>query len=115
MSLRSKKVINAWIRDFIPRDMPFGEIEKLAKAAQISPGTIRQIRSRESVSADTIVSLMLARGVSEDELTNLAQKGEVKFSKTLSEWNKLGNTLSDKQREHTIKLVHFLISEWKLK
>jgi hypothetical protein len=115
MSTRSKKVINAWIRDFLPKEMAFGEVEKLARAAQISPGTIRQIRNRESMSAETIVSIMLARGVSEDDLINIPQRGEAKFSKSLSDWNHLGNSLSEKQREQIVKLANFLLADWKVK
>lgn len=115
MSTQAKRVVSSWIRDFLPKDMAFGDVQKLAKAAQISPSTIRQVRSRESVSADTIVSVMLARGVSEDDLMSLPQRGEVKYSKSLGDWNRLGNKLSDKQREQIIKLVNFLFAEWKLK
>lgn len=115
MARKSKKVINAWISSFIPKDMPYGEIEKLAKAAGISSATLRQIRSRESVNADTIVSIMLARGVSEEDLMNLSQSGEAKFSRSLSDWNQLGNTLSDKQREGIIKLVNVLLGDWRLR
>jgi hypothetical protein len=112
---RTKKVLNSWIRDFIPEDMPFGEVEKLAKAAQISPGTLRQIRKRESVSADTILSILLARGVPEEALMNLPQSEAAAFSRSLSEWNRLGNTLSDGQRENIIKLVKVLLGDWKLR
>lgn len=110
---RTQKVISSWIHDFIPEDMPFGEVEKLAKAAGISPGTLRQIRKRESVSADTILSILLARGVPEEVLTNLPQSGVAGFSKSLSEWNRLGNTLTDDQRESIVKLVRVLLHDWK--
>lgn len=112
---RTKKVLNAWIRDYIPEDMPFGEVEKLAKAAEISPGTLRQIRKRESVSADTILAILLARGVSEEALINLPQSGAAVFSRSLSDWNRLGNTLSDGQREGIIKLVKVLLGDWRLR
>lgn len=115
MSTKAKNVVNAWIKNFIPEDMPFGEIEKLSKAAQISSSTIRQIRSRGSVSAETILSIMIARGVSEDDLANIAQTEDAKFSKSLSEWNQLGNVLSDKQRQQLIKLAKFLLNDWKIK
>jgi hypothetical protein len=115
MSSKPRAVINAWIKDFLPEDMPFGEINRLAKAANLHPASIRQIRSRERLSAETIVAVMLARGVAVDDLVNIAQRGESSFSKSLSEWNHLGNTLSDKQREHVIKLVKFILGEWKIK
>ncbi|MBX3034502.1 MAG: hypothetical protein KF865_11310 [Bdellovibrionaceae bacterium] len=115
MSAQAKRVLNAWIKDYLPKDMPFGDVQRLAKAAQLSPGTLRQIRNRGSVSAETILSVMLARGVSEDDLINIKPSAEVKFSKSLTEWNRLGSSISEKQREQLLKLVHFLLSDWTLK
>lgn len=115
MSAQAKRVLAAWIKTYIPKDTPFGELKALAKAAQISPATIQKIRQRESVGAETILSILLAKGVLEEDLTGLTQKGDVKYSKSLSEWNRLGNSLSEHQREQILKLVSFLLSDWKLK
>lgn len=115
MSVAARRVLSAWIKEYLPKDMPFGDIQRLAKSAQLSPSTLRQIRSRGSVSAETILSVMLAMGVKEEDLTNIKPTGEAKFSKSLAEWNRVGSSLSEKQREQVLKLVQFLLSEWKLK
>lgn len=115
MSTKARKVISSWINEYLPKEMAFGDIVALAKAAQINPGSIRQIRTRESVSAETIISVMLARGVSEEDLISLPQRGDVKYSKSLNEWNQLGSTISEKQREHVVKLIKFLLADWKIK
>lgn len=115
MSASAKRVLNAWIRDYLPKEMSFGDVQKLAKAAQLSPSTLRQIRNRGSVSAETIISIMIAKGVSEDDLINIRPTSDVKYSKSLSDWNRVGSTISEKQREQLLKLVHFLLTEWTLK
>jgi len=115
MSAQAKRVLHAWIKEYLPKDMPFGDVQRLAKAAQLSPGTLRQIRNRGSVSAETIISVMLAKGVSEEDLINIQPSGEVKFSKSLAEWNRIGNSISEQQREQVLKLINFLLSEWTLK
>lgn len=115
MSAPAKRVLNAWIKEYLPKDMPFGDVQRLAKAAQLSPGTLRQIRNRGSVGAETILSILLAKGVPEEDLMNLKPSGEVKFSKSLAEWHRLGSTLSEKQREQILKLVQFLLADWTLK
>lgn len=115
MSAPAKRVLNAWIKDYLPKDMPFGDVQRLAKAAQLSPSTIRQIRNRGSVSAETILSILLAKGIPEEDLINLKPSGDVKFSKSLTEWHRLGSSLSEKQREQLLKFVQFLLSDWTLK
>jgi hypothetical protein len=115
MSAGARRVLSAWIKEYLPKDMPFGDIQRLAMSAQLSPSTLRQIRNRGSVSAETILSVMLAMGVREEDLIHIKPTGEAKFSKSLAEWNRIGSSLSEKQREQVLKLVQFLLSEWKLK
>lgn len=115
MSAPARRVLNAWIKEYLPKDMPFGDVQRLAKAAQLSPGTLRQIRNRGSVGAETILSILLAKGVPEENLIGLKPTGEVKFSQSLADWNRFGATLSEKQREQLLRLVQFLLSDWTLK
>lgn len=115
MSAQARKVLAAWIKEYLPKDMGFGDVQRLAEEAQISPGTIRQIRNRGSVSAETILSIMIAMGVREEVLINIKSTAEPKFSKSLTEWNRLGASLSEKEREKLIKFANFLLSEWTIK
>lgn len=115
MSGPAKRVLNSWIKEHIPKDMPFGDMQRLAKAAQLSPTTLRHIRQRGSVSAETILSIMLAKGVPEEDLINIRPTGDAKFSKSLSEWNRIGNSLNERQREQIVKFVQFLLADWTLK
>jgi hypothetical protein len=115
MASGSKSIISNWISWLVPKGMKTPDIEALAKSAKISPGTIRQIRNRGSVSADTIVSLMLARGVSKDQLENLSQDGKSSFSKSLTEWNRIGNKLSEEERQKVLQVMKLLLENWKIK
>lgn len=115
MNKRVSKVLSAWLDLTIPKDSPYGELQKLAADAGLNPGTLKSLRSRKSFSASTIVSLLLARGFSEESLTQLNATGKTKVSKSLNDWNKLGMILSDKQRVQFITLVEYLMEKWSVK
>lgn len=115
MSAAARRVLSAWIKEYFPKDMGFGDVQRVAQAAQLSTSTIRQIRNRGSVNAETMLSVMLAMGVSEEDLINIKPTVDPKFSKSLAEWNRFGSSISEKQREQILKLAHFLLSEWKLR
>jgi lambda repressor-like predicted transcriptional regulator len=115
MKKNVSKVLSAWLDITIPKDSAHGELQKLAKEAGLSPGTLKSLRSRQSFSASTIVSLLLARGVSEQSLTNLTMSEKTKVSTSLNEWNKLGLILADKQRNQFLDLIQYLIKKWNVK
>ena len=72
-------------------------------------------RLRQSISADTLIKLLLAQGVSPDILLNLPRTRPSKISETLTLWNKIGLNLSSKEREKLGKFIKVLMTEWKLK
>lgn len=92
-----------------------GSIAKLSKITKLSETTLRSAKSRKSISADTLVKLLLAHGVSEDLLTNLPRNRPSKISKTLTEWNKIGLGLTDKEREKIGQFVKTVKTEWRLR
>lgn len=109
-----KKVLNAWIGLGAPKDIGHGDITKLAKEAGLNSSTIRLIRNRETLSADTIIRLFLAQGVTADTLVDLPRTGKT-YSPTLTEWNNIGMQLSEKSRQQLLKLIKFIKQDWKIK
>ena len=90
-------------------------IAKLSKLTKLSETALRSAKSRKSISADSLIKLLLAHGVSEDLLMNLPRSKPSQVSKTLTEWHKIGLGLNDKKREAIGSFVKILKSDWRLR
>ena len=90
-------------------------LKNLHQATKLSKTTLRNIKSRKGLTADSLIKLLLAHGVSEDLLTNLPRSKPSKISKTLTEWNKIGVSLTDEEREKIGRFVKTVKSEWRIR
>ncbi|GIL18737.1 MAG: hypothetical protein BroJett040_24880 [Oligoflexia bacterium] len=67
------------------------------------------------MNADTMIRLLLARGVSASTLENLPQTETSKLSRGEIEWNELGRELSEEEKREFASLIRYLLIRWKLK
>ena len=91
------------------------ELTKLAKAAKLSPETIRQLRRRKSLTAQTLVRLLLAIGVKAKDITNLPQKQTASLSHAKIEWNKFGSTLTESEIKEFLSFFKHVKKNWRMK
>lgn len=115
MQKKVDEILAQLIGQLIPDRIPRGELERICRATKLSQSTLRMARLRQSVSADTLVKLLLAHGVSPSALRNLPRNRPSKLSETLTQWNKIGLNLSEQEREKLGKFVKALVAEWKVK
>ncbi len=115
MQKKVNDTISELIEQLIPERIKKGELTKICKATGLSESTLRMIRSRKSVSADTLIKLLVANGVSFDTITNLPRSKPSKICKSLTMWNKLGLSLNEAEREKIIKFIKTILVDWKLK
>lgn len=108
-----KLVLESWL-DFALESAAKGEGEELAQKANLNPNTVRQIKSRKSCSAESIIRLLLAKGVSPQLLSNIYSTERAQ-NKSLQDWNQLGSSLSKSDRDQFIKLIKYMKKEWEIK
>ena len=112
----NQQVIDKILQDLLEQVIQKGEtINKLHQATKLSKTTLRSIKSRKSISADSLIKLLLAHGVSKDLLRNLPRNEPSNVSKTLTEWNKIGLSLTDREREKIGRFVRALKNDWQLR
>ena len=110
-----EKVINVLIDRVYPKEMRGPELTKLAKAANLSPETIRQLRRRQSLTAQTLIRLLIATGVKGKDITNLPQNGPSTLSHEHTEWNKLGTSLSVAEAREFVSFIKHVRKHWQMK
>jgi hypothetical protein len=91
------------------------ERRALAEKAGISAETLRTNVRRKSFNADTLMRLLLARGVSAETLSHLPQTDFSKLSKSEVIWLELGRKLNDAEKVQFAELVEYLRVRWDLK
>ena len=87
----------------------------MAKAAGISIETLRTTLKRQTMNADTLIRLLLARGVSAQTIENLPQTELDQLSQGEVEWLELGRELNEAEKREFASLVRFLLIKWQLK
>lgn len=107
MNKQVKDILIQLVEILAPEDMPKGEVAKLRKATGLGESTIRTARKRERISADTLMRLLLAHGVDAKDIVNLPRKKPSKICPTMTEWNKLGSKLTEKERSAYLELVEW--------
>ena len=121
ISKRTERTLKGLLRKVVPNnskgrsELPHGELAKLAKAAGIVPDTIRRIHARESLSAVTLIRLLLAKGANEESIIHIPFTKPTKVCKHLSQWNDFGAKISPKQRKEFLSLCNYLLKEWNIK
>ena len=106
------KILHKLLEQLVQKDK---NIAKLSKATKLSETALRNLESRKSINADSLIKLLLANGVSEDLLTNLPRNKPSQVSETLTNWHKIGLSLNDKQREKIGSFIKILKSDWQLR
>ena len=106
------KVLHKLLEQLIQKNE---NIAKLSKLTKLSETALRNAKSRKSISADSLIKLLLAHGVPESLLMNLPRSKPSQLSKTLTDWHKIGIGLTDKQREKIGDFVKILKSDWRLR
>ena len=111
---KAKNVLENMLSFIIPAKMTVKQRENLAKKSGLSPETIRTTLKRQSLSADTLIRIMLAVGITENEIINLpvSKLGELKQIDT--DWISFGRQLTDNEKKEYLVLLKFLRSEWGL-
>ena len=115
MDVEVDRLIADLIDQLIPPRLPRGEAQRISAITGLSVTTIRSIRNRKNLSADTLLRLLLARGVSPAVLTSLPRTSRSEASRQDTRWAKLGASLSEIEMEKTIELIRFLLKSWRLK
>jgi hypothetical protein len=104
------------LMDFIvPASMSSRERHSLAEKAGISGETLRKNVQRKSFNADTLIRLLLARGVSAETLAQLPQSDLSKLSKGEAIWLELGRRLTDGEKFQYAELIEYFRARWNLK
>lgn len=98
-----------------PKGMSPSERKELAKSAGISPESLRTTLKRKTMNADTMIRLMLARGVPASAIENLPQSEPSKMSRGELDWAEVGRELSEEEKREFSSLVRYLVARWKVK
>ena len=91
------------------------ELAKLARSTKLSPETIRQLRRRKSLTAQTLIRLLMAIGVKSKDITNIPQNGESALSNEHTEWNQLGTSLSVAEAREFTSFIKHVRKNWRMK
>ena len=94
----------------IPED--FGITQKaLAQQAGVSYETLRSAKKRQNLTTNTLIRLLLARGVPEGAILSLPNATENK-SRGEIDWANLGSELTEEERLQFVKHVRYMKSNW---
>lgn len=111
---KAKAALLALFDLVIPEGMTAQERSAVAKQAGINPESLRVMRRRKTVNADTLIRLLLARGVSLQALESLHQTDSKQMLKGELDWQKIGRELSDAERTEFSSLVRMIRAKWRL-
>lgn len=112
---RVKQTLQKVLSYIAPKGMNAKERAELAKAAGISVETLRTTLKRQTMNADTLIRLLLARGVSAQTIENLPQTETDQLSQGEVEWLELGRELTEAEKKEFAGLVRYLLIKWQLK
>jgi len=110
-----KAVLQKLLDFIVPPGMTANERAQIAAKAGISVNTLRTNLRRKTINADTLIRLLLARGVQAKALTELPQLDTSKLSKGENNWLILGRQLSETERVEFAELVKFVRTRWNVK
>lgn len=99
----------------IPPGMSPAERRELAAKAGLNPNSLRVGVHRRSLGADTLIRLMLARGIAARALKQLPQTELDKLSQGETEWLSLGRQMNEKEKVEFAGLVRFMRGRWELR
>lgn len=108
----TKLALRRLLNMLVPKGMKGKERAALAQTAGISPETLRHVLTRQSLSADTLLRLLLVRGVSMKALANLPQTNFEKLSEGEAEWLEYGRELGDAEKIEFVALIKYIRARW---
>lgn len=106
------KVISAYLEQLVPEAMTPKERKALAKTAGISEDTLRTVRRRNSLSANTLFRLLAAHGIAPEDILKLIKGNPRIMSKPWQDWIKLGSQVPDDQKSDFADIVRFIKAKW---
>ena len=118
MFISDKKVrtiLEELMEFIVPRGMSPRQRAELARRAGLDPETLRTMARRKSVHADTLIRLLLARGVAPRSISLLPQTHEENMEESEMEWILFGQKLTSLERSEFLRLMEFLQRRWGLK
>lgn len=110
-----KQTLHRLLSFISPKGMTAKERNALAKSAGVSVETLRTTLKRQTMNADTLIRLLLARGVSSQTIENLPQTELDQISQAEVEWLELGRDLSEAEKKEFAGLIRYLLIKWQLK
>lgn len=115
MDKQVKLVLDSLIAFAAPKGFSPTERAKIAKKAGLSPATLRAMSWRRTVNADSLIRLLIARGMSAQSLSNLPQTEFSPVKESEIQWFKIGQELTSEKKMAFIQLIKFLQNQWDLK
>ncbi len=109
-----KFIIESLMEFAVPKGMEPKERAGVAKKAGLSPETLRTMSGRKSVNADTLVRLLIARGVNPKLLLNLPYLETPQVDGSELEWIKFGQKMKSQEKVEFVRLAKFLRVRWGL-
>jgi lambda repressor-like predicted transcriptional regulator len=109
---RAEAILENMTQFLIPAGMTTKERAALALKAGVSPETLRTALRRQTMNANTLVRLCLARGIAKESIESLRQTELSQLSKSEGSWLQLGHKLSDLERVEFCKLVETIRATW---
>lgn len=108
----AKYVLHKILCFVAPAAMKASERAQLARAAGINPDTLRHLLKRESLHADTLIRLLLARGVSAKAITNLPQTEFSELKPGEARWIEYGRALTEVEKIEFVEIVDYIRQKW---
>lgn len=109
-----KLVLERLLSIVVPKGMSPRERRHLAKKAGISDETLRAGIRNRSLRSDTLLRLLLARGVSPKTLATLPQSDVTQLNRGDFVWLDYGTQLTEEEKIEYIGLIRFIRSKWNL-
>jgi len=114
LDARVRIVLEKLMAFIVPEGMSVKDRNDLAQRAGISPETLRKNLQRNSLNADTLIRLLLARGVTTETLTTLPQLNLETISKGEQAWLQFGLEITDRERLEFLELLRYIMLRWEL-
>lgn len=98
----------------VPKGMSAKERRQLARRAGISDETLRAGIRNRSLRSDTLIRLLVARGVSPKTLASLPQSDSAELNRGDFVWLQYGSQLTEDEKVEFVSLIRFIREKWAL-
>ncbi|MBS1983259.1 MAG: hypothetical protein JST16_03730 [Bdellovibrionales bacterium] len=107
-------ILERLLKLVVPVGMGTRERRQLAKKAGISDETLRAGIRNRSLRSDTLIRLLVARGVSPKTLASLSQSDAGQLNRGDFVWLEYGNHLTEQEKVEFVSLIRFMKDKWEL-